>query len=102
MSVAKSTTSPVPGNRRLTPRQTADALGLTINKVMLVSAKGGKYFDFSFPPMHRGTFDEVEVLARKKVQEDGAKQSISLPGAPPVAANNPLPDRRTVSERRAR
>jgi len=99
MNAAKSTTSTVPGYRRLSPRQTADALGITVDQVMLVSAKGGRYFDPSFPQRVGGTFAEVEVMALKKAHGDGAKQDTSPTASPPVATTNP-PSNRPIADRR--
>jgi hypothetical protein len=97
MSAIMNPAFPVPG-RRLTPRQSADVLGLTVNQVVFISATGGRYFDPSFPPMHRGTFDEAGILAWKKVRDDRANASISPTGAPA----SPPRDRRTTPDRTAK
>jgi hypothetical protein len=87
------------GLRRLPPRQTADVLGITVNQVMLFSAKGGRFFDPSFPPRVGGTFSEEAVNAFKQAQEHGAKQGTS-PTAPPSVATTDQSDRRATSDRR--
>lgn len=76
-------------HRRLTPRQTADVLGITVDQVMRLSAKGGRFFDPTFPPMHRGAFDETAVM---KARDNRAAQS-STPAASPPRRPPPIAPR---------
>ncbi len=96
MSTVKSTTSPVPGNGRLTPRQIADVLEITVDQVMRNSAKGGRFFSPSFPPMHRGTFAADDVAIYKQRKDDLAKPADASP------ATSPPRERRSPVDRRAR
>jgi hypothetical protein len=68
---------------------------------MLFSAKGGRFFDPSFPPRVGGTFDAAAISAWKKVHEDGAKQNATPTAPPPVATNDQRDRRSAAADRRA-
>lgn len=71
MSSVTHTTSPVPGNGRLTMRQTAAAIGTNLGTLLLLRAKGSMLFDPTFPPMVDQTFDEAAISAWKKRRDEG-------------------------------
>ena len=59
------------GLRRLSPRQTAAAIGTNLGHLVLLRAKGSMLFDPTFPPMVDQTFDEAAISAWKKRRDEG-------------------------------
>ena len=70
--IGHNTTPPIPGDTplgvslRLSMRDTAVVLGITVGDVLKRRNKVGKSFDAQFPAMGAGSFSEAEVLAYKQ------------------------------------
>jgi hypothetical protein len=90
MSAAKSTSSTVPGNGRLTARETAAAIGTNLGGVLRLHS------DPLFPRRGiAGSYDKAGVLGWIKNRDS----QTSTPTAPPTITANPPRDRRVTDRR---
>lgn len=82
-------------SRRLTPREVAATLGITLGELTKLRFKGSRQHDSTLPLQVGGFFIEAEILAWKKSKEIAA--------APSPSAVTPTYDRRNgVADRRRR
>lgn len=55
--------STLPRDIRLTDQQTVHLIGTNYGEILKLTARGGKYFDPTFPPRENGTRSANAVLA---------------------------------------
>jgi len=99
MSADKSTIPPLVGNAlprtplRLSMQETATVLEISLGRMVMLRARGSKFFDPEFPVPNKGEFLESEVLAYKNRR---------FTASPRVAPITPPPDRRADIDRRTK
>lgn len=83
-------------SRRLTHREIAATLGITLGELARLRSKGSRQYDPTFPLPVGGLFIEAETLAWKKSKE------VQIPTPPPSSTTHTFDRRNGVADRRRR